>query len=111
MLPGCAFLATQAGEGIRTLDPLITNQMLYQLSYASRKLPTLAKRKPNCKGICETSKLIGGRLSAPSFSSMLVPACPPPLWLVSLFGLSFATTPAGVDAHSVRGAADMSTPA
>ena len=27
-----------AGEGIRTPDPLITNQMLYQLSYAS-KLP------------------------------------------------------------------------
>src|SRR2546422_9273693 len=74
MLPGCAFLATQAGEGIRTPDPLITNQMLYQLSYASRKLPTLAKRKPNCKGFCETSKLIGGRLSAPSFSFMLVPA-------------------------------------
>ena len=24
-----------AGEGIRTPDPLITNQMLYQLSYAS----------------------------------------------------------------------------
>ncbi len=23
-----------AGEGIRTPDPLITNQMLYQLSYA-----------------------------------------------------------------------------
>ena len=26
-----------AGEGIRTPDPLITNQMLYQLSYASRR--------------------------------------------------------------------------
>ncbi len=26
---------TGAGEGIRTPDPLITNQMLYQLSYAS----------------------------------------------------------------------------
>ncbi len=26
-----------AGEGIRTPDPLITNQMLYQLSYASKK--------------------------------------------------------------------------
>ena len=25
-----------AGEGIRTHDPLITNQMLYQLSYASK---------------------------------------------------------------------------
>ena len=24
----------EAGEGIRTPDPLITNQMLYQLSYA-----------------------------------------------------------------------------
>ena len=28
-----------AGEGIRTPDPLITNQMLYQLSYASKILP------------------------------------------------------------------------
>ena len=28
-----------AGEGIRTPDPLITNQMLYQLSYASQSLP------------------------------------------------------------------------
>ena len=27
---------TGAGEGIRTPDPLITNQMLYRLSYASR---------------------------------------------------------------------------
>ncbi len=29
--------ASGAGEGIRTPDPLITNQMLYQLSYASRQ--------------------------------------------------------------------------
>ena len=28
-----------AGEGIRTPDPLITNQMLYQLSYASQTPP------------------------------------------------------------------------
>ena len=28
---------TGAGEGIRTPDPLITNQMLYRLSYASRR--------------------------------------------------------------------------
>ncbi len=27
-----------AGEGIRTPDPLITNQMLYRLSYASRQI-------------------------------------------------------------------------
>ena len=31
--PKCFF--SGAGEGIRTPDPLITNQMLYQLSYAS----------------------------------------------------------------------------
>ena len=30
-----AELVTGAGEGIRTPDPLITNQMLYRLSYAS----------------------------------------------------------------------------
>ena len=28
-------LFSGAGEGIRTPDPLITNQMLYRLSYAS----------------------------------------------------------------------------
>jgi hypothetical protein len=41
---------TGAGEGIRTPDPLITNQMLYQLSYASRrKLFILEIRNSNCK--------------------------------------------------------------
>jgi hypothetical protein len=30
-----------AGEGIRTPDPLITNQMLYQLSYASNTDPAV----------------------------------------------------------------------
>ena len=40
-----------AGEGIRTPDPLITNQMLYQLSYASRrKQLIISLRKHNCKG-------------------------------------------------------------
>ena len=29
-------LNSGAGEGIRTPDPLITNQMLYRLSYASK---------------------------------------------------------------------------
>ncbi len=45
-----------AGEGIRTPDPLITNQMLYQLSYASKthpacrdKLETLTRRYVACK--------------------------------------------------------------
>src|SRR5262252_6907604 len=47
-----------AGEGIRTPDPLITNQMLYQLSYASEagdcaprrhKPPlTLTRVRDNC---------------------------------------------------------------
>ena len=38
-----------AGEGIRTPDPLITNQMLYQLSYASKsrdRLPLRANTTP-----------------------------------------------------------------
>ena len=40
-----------AGEGIRPPDPLITNQMLYQLSYASRrKLTIIVMRHRNCKG-------------------------------------------------------------
>ena len=39
-----------AGEGIRTPDPLITNQMLYRLSYASgHKLIILLARPLNCK--------------------------------------------------------------
>jgi hypothetical protein len=37
--PGFLVRAYGAGEGIRTPDPLITNQMLYQLSYASKILP------------------------------------------------------------------------
>ena len=38
-LPGRGqILFSGAGEGIRTPDPLITNQVLYQLSYASRLL-------------------------------------------------------------------------
>ena len=32
---------TGAGEGIRTPDPLITNQMLYRLSYASDRKSTI----------------------------------------------------------------------
>ena len=40
-----------AGEGIRTPDPLITNQMLYRLSYASRaNLIIVPERTQNCKG-------------------------------------------------------------
>ena len=44
MVAGRAFAPSQpvslgAGEGIRTPDPLITNQMLYQLSYASKTVP------------------------------------------------------------------------
>ena len=35
-LPENAFSLSGAGEGIRTPDPLITNQMLYRLSYASK---------------------------------------------------------------------------
>ncbi len=33
-----------AGEGIRTPDPLITNQMLYRLSYASSVDPLCASK-------------------------------------------------------------------
>ena len=32
--PYLILVSSGAGEGIRTPDPLITNQMLYQLSYA-----------------------------------------------------------------------------
>ncbi len=34
-----------AGEGIRTPDPLITNQMLYQLSYASEPGSSAPRRE------------------------------------------------------------------
>ena len=41
----------RAGEGIRTPDPLITNQMLYRLSYASPHKPKIIPRwVPNHKG-------------------------------------------------------------
>ena len=54
-----------AGEGIRTPDPLITNQMLYRLSYASRrKLTIIVMRHRNCKG----GKIIfPGPTKCPSF--------------------------------------------
>ncbi len=42
------FVATSfsgAGEGIRTPDPLITNQMLYRLSYASNSRESRASRE------------------------------------------------------------------
>ena len=49
--PAAALASSGAGEGTRTPDPLITNQMLYQLSYASRrKQLIIAIRKENCKG-------------------------------------------------------------
>ena len=39
-------LFSGAGEGIRTPDPLITNQMLYRLSYASKFGTIAPSRKP-----------------------------------------------------------------
>jgi hypothetical protein len=36
-----------AGEGIRTPDPLITNQMLYRLSYASKSRESCAVAQTN----------------------------------------------------------------
>jgi hypothetical protein len=59
--PPCAWVpASGAGEGIRTPDPLITNQMLYQLSYASKYkyLPTTgdkAERLPQRHSTCKQS--------------------------------------------------------
>ena len=41
----CFAVVSGAGEGIRTPDPLITNQMLYRLSYASN----LGKDAPSRK--------------------------------------------------------------
>ena len=40
----CLTQLSGAGEGIRTPDPLITNQMLYQLSYASKTEPAQLDR-------------------------------------------------------------------
>jgi hypothetical protein len=45
-LPGKSL--SGAGEGIRTPDPLITNQMLYQLSYASTQGFRPLRRKSPC---------------------------------------------------------------
>jgi hypothetical protein len=39
-----------AGEGTRTRDLLITNQLLYQLSYASKnRTKKIKEQKPACK--------------------------------------------------------------
>jgi hypothetical protein len=40
-------LNSGAGEGIRTPDPLITNQMLYRLSYASNSRDSRAFARTN----------------------------------------------------------------
>jgi hypothetical protein len=40
-------LNSGAGEGIRTPDPLITNQMLYRLSYASNSGDSRASAQTN----------------------------------------------------------------
>ncbi len=63
-----------AGEGTRTPDPLITNQMLYQLSYASHcKLLIIDDRNSHCKnksykGVCDINVT---------------------LWVTSSFGVCF----------------------
>ena len=62
--------------------------MLYQLSYASRKLLTLANRKPNCKGLYETSKVLGSLLCPHlPFLSISMLGLPSTLWLDFLSGL------------------------
>ena len=63
--------------------------MLYQLSYASRKLLTLAKRKPNCKGFCERDEqTLEGRFCAFLFAYASLSST---WWLDFLSGLSHAT--------------------
>src|SRR6185437_5156094 len=50
--PKIPILKNSAGGGNLTPDPLITNQMLYQLSYASTPNPAnLSRGQSNCKGV------------------------------------------------------------
>ena len=64
-----------AGEGIRTPDPLITNQMLYQLSYASRCKLTIILTGSHIAR--ETAKFFPGCLErpAPTFPVQIPTVC------------------------------------
>jgi hypothetical protein len=79
-----------AGEGIRTHDPLITNQMLYQLSYASLKgFSPRQKRKPLPEYFRMPGTIFKGTITASDVqanSSLLhlrLPACPAILGVLS----------------------------
>ena len=60
---------TGAGEGIRTPDPLITNQMLYQLSYASIPLWGTTLRAQFAPATGDKAKKLPQRQSACNQSS------------------------------------------
>ena len=47
---GCGFFYTGAAEGTRTPDPIITNDVLYQLSYSGVGVP-LAVWGAACKAV------------------------------------------------------------
>ena len=53
----------KAGEGTRTPDRLITNQLLYQLSYAGL---SMTKEKKHIRNLCQAIFRFVGRVSPPS---------------------------------------------
>jgi hypothetical protein len=56
LLPNFSY--SGAGEGIRTPDPLITNQMLYRLSYASNSRESCASAQTYPSDPCQMSGTI-----------------------------------------------------
>ena len=51
---------TGAAEGTRTPDPIITNDVLYQLSYSSNCLDHQARTNGACPGCLPSGPLITG---------------------------------------------------
>jgi hypothetical protein len=87
-------VANGAGEGIRTPDPLITNQMLYQLSYTGfQRRKILSRRSLYCKAspgpsprLCGGGANEGNAASGPSISPMLKIRCSLPIRLTYQVG-------------------------
>ena len=76
-----------AGEGIRTPDPLITNQMLYRLSYASTWIPcalantrrplNVSRRSGQSKKVPQSERRVQGAAQTGPFSASFYPAFGP----------------------------------
>ncbi len=68
-----------AARGIRTPDPLITNQVLYQLSYSGLKVPLFRERLLVCQELQSTIPKLVSVCRLWCLSSTLIPLIVAPL--------------------------------